>query len=94
MGGRAKRGFGSATPSKPAECRILGTIGDRSVPRERKNHERSGSGGRGYVPTLLLKKKMAGESMCVKKEKRKKEIPGFVFNRGARCCGGVHQISR
>ena len=34
MGERAKRGFGAQTPSILAECEILGTIWDRSVPGE------------------------------------------------------------
>ena len=69
-------------------------IGDRSALGDEENHQRSGLGERAYVPTLPLKKKMAEESMCAKKKERKKNIPGLVFNRGARCCGGVHQVDR
>ena len=72
MEGRAKRGFGIQTPSKPAECRILGAIGNRSVPGIEKNHKRSGFGGKGYVPTLLSKRKMAGENMHVQRRKKRK----------------------
>ena len=69
-------------------------IGDRSALGSGKDHQRSGLGERAYVPTLPLKKKDGGGSMCAKKEKERKKIPGFVFNRGARCCGGVHQVDK
>ena len=51
-------------------------IGDRSALGNGKDHQRSGLGERAYVPTLLLKKKDGGGSMCAEIEKRKKSIPG------------------
>ena len=69
-------------------------IGDRSALGNRKNHQRSGLGERAYVPTLPSKRKMAEGSMHVQNRKKTKKIPGFVFNRGARCGGGVHQVEK
>ena len=88
-GGRAKRGFGRATPSKPAECRILRTIGSISVLWEGKNHERSGLGERAYVPTLFLKKKDGGGgSMCENRKEKEKNIRGSLIE--APDVAGVH----
>ena len=68
-------------------------IGDRSALGNEKDHQRSGLGEMAYVPTLLLKKKDGGGCMCEERKKEEKHT-GFVFNRGARCCGGVHQVER
>ena len=48
-------------------------IGDRYALGNGKDHQRSGLGERAYVPTLLLKKKMAEGSMCARKKERKKK---------------------
>ena len=88
MGGRAKRVFGSQTPSKPAECSVLGAIRKRSVPGSRKNNERSGFGEGAYVPTLFSKRKMAEGCMYMRNRKKEEKHTWVLFNRGARYCGG------
>ena len=70
-GGKGKKGFLEGNPSESlGTSGFLRETGLRGPVLNKKHKKRQGRGEKTYVPTLLLKGKMAEGHVCAKKEKK------------------------
>ena len=87
-GGRAKRGFGSQTPSNCSDRAVFRAIRDRSALGMRKDHKRSGLGEETLCAHSLPKKKDGGRGhVCEEESSKEKRQENYIrgLSSGASC---------